>query len=1497
MRPTGALPALLQTSVLVHVTKQTKTYKEGKLVTVSAETVICPLYDAVRTGNRGRALLLGDLGSGKSTLAGDLILQTMERAPSTLAILVPAKDIPWPTAAFSASDLMELLDAYVASNANAASPTLKELMEEGCELLIVVDGLDELNHTLAVRLLHLLEHFSNQWSALQVVATARPVELVDYSFDRWTIIQTQALTEGQQLALLEAELLADNFPHEQVPARAAELLAILQNLPSLAAAATTPLFIRLLYPKLAVLQGAPVDTRITLGDLLYDLVVERLVHWDTINQIDQSSGILQQHYFSAEAKAGLLALLAQKTLNQGSLPIGTARALLAEALGIHGGDSFAQADQALEHFQRTGFLTRGSLIEFTAQPLAEMVAAFGLAHSWLLNSSHSAEQPSISSWRAVSFAATVARRQGRADVAAPVLEQYYPALLAPVRHNIAAVAYIVTELLDPRSAKAVLPLISAIGPRPIIYSEDDKILENRVVAQMLLLAGQEGADWLFNTYLNPQYPLPENELVQFHPLLSQWVELYQLSANKPDITQFKQLIVPYRIGAKQWAPLLSPYLVLLFPEEYTLQDRVKYQVVELDDEILGSRIKQNLSALSADPEARDLILSHLQRKLKQGSSYLPHPQRAATLWLSLAPDGVKVPTEIIRAAFEGVSRLGGPWKQGLVEACKARLGAECWLRFAYWHLSDESSLAAAGAAIVIHEAGNGNLYFLGDSLLGGLGHLHDSDKAQAVLGDMLSHGNTDDWRWLIRSLAEAVESERNQSWKGIPKRRWRLLLPALATLPDGPIALAACLANLDIYTIPRNPEIREEFRQLLTGERGAEFVTTLAEQLVHINPDRRWGAAAVLLATFPENQSEALLSIVRSRASRKESGTGMYDWEGFCLSLVLGREPLQRLKLSLPGLSLSSKAFALALLAKNGTPLTQDEKQELFQLSLDIGNGVLNAGPQGKPTLAVPEAREFLLTTLEGGNPERAKQAAFSLLSYHLSDLNIQQEAKCLAMDVMPYHLGFREGHALLLRLEDEREITSLIAAIDSPASIWTLICKALIDSSLWTEVLWAILDDPEGGNEIAERGAQALLDFGRERPNQGRAIGQSSLQMLPDPRWDQSRWAEHKQWLVLLADEFAGPVPTATKESVLLELSSYAYHGLHSLGSSVARALVGRLPSIPEDLTSTPPLEAAVPLAPMPNALDKPVVLSQLVEAGRAGESMHPELLSLIEKVLWLHPLDAEEVTLIAQGGLAGQMTALALRLCYSQPPALGEALAFLYSLWQRNDGPDKKTRKRLRACWILARKQLVDPAANSDAKEAYEMSLARDLTSGGFMHLPQVFELLRLRGKLQISEARLLFNEFAEHSTGLHKLLIPEISHWLTGDLEHDEKAELALLFKEHLERIEAMSWDDKEVESVAVEAYFLFSFGFWSLTQQPLPAASFAFLKGIKTLYRDTSQQGLVDVDDILHDLEPLLRRVPQSFIDDALAQGRISFDPSVRLFSKLMSGFKSQKDAQS
>jgi hypothetical protein len=1474
----------------VHVTQQAKSYKEGKLVTTPAETVVLPLYEAVRTGNRGRTLLLGDLGSGKSTLASVLILETMERAPRTLAVLIPAKDLAWPASPFSASELLELLSKYIASNTDASPRVLEELLEQQGELLIVVDGLDELNHALAVRLLQLLEHLSNRWATLQVVATARPVELAEYSFGKWTLIQTQPLSGTQQLALLEAELLADSFPSEHVSGRAAELSAILQSLPSLVSVATTPLFIRLLYPKLAALHHAPADTQITLGDLLYDLVVERLAHWDAVNQIDQPPGILQNHYSSPEARAGLLALLAQRTLNQGSLPLGVARAILSDALAIHGGDSFAQAGQALEHFQRAGLLTRGDLIEFTAQPLAEMVAAFGLAYSWLLSSDHPVEQPSTTSWRVVSFAATVVRKQGRVPEAATVLEQYYRSLLAPVRHNIAAVAYIVTELLDPRSAKAVLPLISAIGPRAIIYSVDDKVLENRVVAQMLLLAGQEGADWLFNTYLNPRYPLPEDELIQLHPLLSQWVELYQLSANKPDITQFKQLIVPYRIGGKQWAPLLSPYLVILFPEEYSLQEIVKHQVVKLDDEILGSRIKHNLSALSADSEARDLVLSHLQRKLKQGTSYLPHPQRAATLWLSLAPEGVMVPTEVIRAAFEGVSRLGGPWEETLIEACKGRLGAECWLRFAYWHLSDESSLAAAGAAIVIHESGNGNLSFLGDSLLGGLGHLHDSDKAQALLGEMLSHGNSDDWNWLIHSISDAVESERAQSWKGIPKRRWRLLLPALATLPDGPIILAVCLANLDIYTIPRNPEIREELRQLLTGERGTEFVTILQEQLVHPNPDRRWGAAAVLLTTFPDNQADALLLVVRSRASRKDSS--IHDWEGFCLSLVLGREPLQRLKLSLSELSPSPKAFALALLARNAMPLTQQEQQEFFRLSLDIENSIYNAGPQGKPTFDSPEARDFLLNVLAGGNPEHVKNAASQLIYYHSSNLTIQQEAQCLALHITAHYLSRREGHTLLLRLENEREFTAQIAAYDSPGTILPLVCKAIIDNAIWPEVLWAILDAPEGDLNGAQDGSQTLLDFGWAKPDLGAAIGQAALQILPDPRWTQSRWPEQKHWLALLADEFAGPIPVLTIETALLEHSPRAYRMHDSLSSSVARALLARLPSIPEGLMWTRPEEAVVQLPPVPTTTARERILAGLIEAGRVGEYMHPALLLTIEEALWLPPFEAHELAIIAQGGLAGQMTALVLRLCYGSPPVLGEALAFLSSLWQRQDGPDERTRKRLRACWILARRQFFGPGTSQEAKDAYAASIAQDLTSGGITLLPQALELLKVRGKLRVEEARKLFDDFARFSSGFHKLLTPEISRWLTGELAHDEKVELSLLFKEHLERIEAISWDSKEVESVAVEAYFLFAFGYWALTQTPLQAASLTFLKGIKFLYKESSQKHLVDADDLFFDLEPLIQKVPQPFIEDALAQGRESFDPFVRLFSKLMSRFKPQ-----
>lgn len=215
MKPAGPLPELLLQQVSVYVTRQIPTYDaHGQLVTPPNTAVEMPLYEAVREARY--SLLLGDLGSGKSTLAGSLVLETLALSTQTVAVLVPAKELQL-TAPLSPAAVLNAIARFIREyvDLSATDAMFSELVKTA-EVLIVLDGLDEIDQTLASQLLRHTPQLTKTHTGLQVLASARPVELAGISIneDGWKFIRTVALQDSQRIAILQNELLANGVALE-----------------------------------------------------------------------------------------------------------------------------------------------------------------------------------------------------------------------------------------------------------------------------------------------------------------------------------------------------------------------------------------------------------------------------------------------------------------------------------------------------------------------------------------------------------------------------------------------------------------------------------------------------------------------------------------------------------------------------------------------------------------------------------------------------------------------------------------------------------------------------------------------------------------------------------------------------------------------------------------------------------------------------------------------------------------------------------------------------------------------------------------------------------------------------------------------------------------------------------------------------------------------------------------------------------------------------------
>lgn len=1144
LKPVGVLPRTVPQQVSVRVSVQLDRYDmQGRLIREKNSEQIMPFYEAAR-GSR-RTLLLGDLGTGKSVLGANLVIETLERSETGIAAIIPVKGLNL-VGQFSIHDLLEAVDEYLSKQ---AAPTLKvklkDLLNSHVEVLLILDGLDELDRKLATRLLSRAATLPEHWPTIQIIVTGRPVELIGVAYADWRVVQTAPLNDDMKRQFLEEELLADGANPEVVDTQVDKLFARIKALSALDALASTPLTIRLLSSRLRSISSSTED--VTLGDLLYDLLMERLGIWASRDDKAQKFDEFESAFPTPEAKSIYLSNLARKTAAGAKLGREAAKVLLENAAPPSNQvNQFRLADEALAYFELAGLITCGESIEFLVQPLAEMAAAIGIATRWSQKETEW-ELLSIDQWRVVSFVGTVSRRKGWLNkLREPILLYTQSILATPAQFP--AACYIAVETADESCARKIISLFTNLGRRPLTLLQEERVASARNVALTLWLGKDSGFDWFYEQYLDPKYPVTPLGIGLVEEVFTHWTSLAIGRLTESQRQRLSVLVRPYlATGGGQFLGVLS-HLSLLVPEAFSIEDRLWFQSELLDNFFLGRHAVDEIIAAAAG-SAGDLVTEVLMHRVGEST-------RAIRLWFDINSNAELSP-RLIAAVFKSLTRARSKSDAELLtKLCREQLGNERWLWFARWVLLGEDHIAC-GAAIVLYNAGERRLQLLGRVLMRSM---HDGGfvaEAEKILSSLIKQHGEKGLRWLVTRMAE--EDDRLGGHSGW----WRILLGEIEHLRDGPSLLASCVRALGPFILPRYPEIREQFAHLLKGPRGGEFREALSNELHSLDPEARRRAAVILITVDPRHEGDALFVAVRSRAARRT--IDWHEWETFCLSLDFGPSVLAQLKSRLNLFDEDSRALALAILAKGKIQLEQSYRDELSLSLLAIGNWQLNVEGLGSMAPASPDSKERLLKQLSLPGAEPAERAAAHLLEFHRSQLTLEQEAKCAALvtqrsryshDIVKQMLRVKQDPAFAEALGNA---CAEIVAQGGNRPVLQLVLKAITDSTLWKDIVWSLLCDDSGihtGSDAADDMGQALLDYGRDMPADAKFIGQAAKEWLNDERMQQNRWGDAYHWLGVLADEFVG----LSQE----DLRDVVKRG-GAIWLSAATALIARLGEVPQ--------------------------------------------------------------------------------------------------------------------------------------------------------------------------------------------------------------------------------------------------------------------------------------------------------------------------------------------
>jgi hypothetical protein len=1146
----GQLPGILARKVSLQVKGIREPFDTGgRLRADLRPDLMTSLLEAGRQSRR--TLLLGDLGTGKSTLAGEFVGQALSEGERTLAFILPAKSLK-PEHLSTVKDLLAAAAEYFSKQISPASVPIEieALLDERIKLTIVLDGLDEVSLHHASAILNRSSQLVESWPDVNVVATARPVELRGVSYEEWQVLVTNPLSEEEKYHLYENEALADGYGEADAKEVAARLLQKLRTFPNLYSMASSPLVVRLLYPKLLATGG---EMKLTLGDLLYDLIKERFGQWTAKDNKQTPTTGFAAAYPDELSRVTLFSQLAIGLGERRAMPVEEARRRLENLVRSSGAaNSHVLAEEALQFLSQSGAAIVDEELEFPLQPFFEVLCGFGLATTWQ-SAPEAVSELEDGQWRTVSFAATAVRRLGLAEPLRPQLIHYIERLLS-VRENVPAAAFIVSESRDRLCAEAFVSGSAKLGLRPLMLTAGERRASARVIAESIKLAGPMGFDWFFDSYLDPRYPITNWASGYFDQIFEQWAFLSLEGVTESERERLGTMIMPHiQAGTSQLIDTI-PLIALLIPEEFELEDRLWYTATSLGKEFFTARAERLLEAAYGAGHAavlNDTLVKHALKGVENAAF-------ASCLWLKLN-GSEQPPAEIVKAL---VHAYGSPRPylrfKHCIEQCAVRIGKQRWEEFLWDSLNDRDGHLSAGSALCLLDMGMGNLASLGKALLKAL---HDGAyvrRAEEHLSRLVHEGGEEAVMWLAGHIAKM-----DRNWGG-HSGWWRIFLAELPRLSDrGPQLLASCVGAIDYLLLPRRPEIRQAFRNLLGGPHGQEYWHTLRSLLNGDDGEKRYGAAMILVASEPGSESQALEIVVRQESP--PSDMSRHEWLSFCLTLSFGPSVLTNLQSKLPTFDALAEDFALAILNRNGIRLDDHQRERLIRgLSAWWNYGLDSDDPKQK-VVAQEASFEALVSTAKGGVKEHATGAARNLIEHHASKLSQALYARCMALalpNMGPWGLApLREQ---LLRMEADPDYANTVkAASDEIVTqggerpLLDVIREALVDEHAWEEVLLRMFDPQpfKSGTDYEDDG-QWFLDLGKLAPKYKRAIGNAAVKLLGEERIKYSFRGEGQQWLAIIADEFVG-VP---KE--LLEQALHRGNVIRESATAVILARLGEVPS-----------------------------------------------------------------------------------------------------------------------------------------------------------------------------------------------------------------------------------------------------------------------------------------------------------------------------------------------
>ena len=1366
--------------------------------------------------------LFGELGSGKSTIAANHVLSVIEKDPEIVPLFIPSsylqgkefKDI---------ESLSELFSRYANLELTLAEKffDFDLLFKTGKEVLLVVDGVDELLRDKAQALIRLLKTLKENFSQLRVIATGRPLELQGIIPSGWHTLATLPLKEEEIQMLLKQEALAKGLGQSEAEQDAEIRLNILNRRPELKAVAITPLVICSIQPDL---NEALRDK--SLGEIIYDVVLRRL-DWHEKDAKGLELTAFLNHFPHVHQREKLLGDLAAAIFQSTSKAISEARIL--DVLSQRIPDSIQKnqiVDQAVGFFKSI-FLQRTTddKYGFASAPVLECGMAINS-----LGDLKSGIPPAINiieHWRSLSFAMAIIRRQDLTDKARASVAELINRHLQWPNENIAQTAIVLSELRDPDLANHFIDALKTMAYRPIRLLQQDDHSAPYALAYCIHLGGNNGFNWFYDEYLDNRTPLIHYEAKMVSQILGYYfiITNFSLERNKQ---QLLQSIIKQNISfATSLCFELLPCLSLIALPELPIHQRCLLLVDLLKDSVLQFQAKQVLSELHAThPDDVLTALETVSRKMWRAEE-----SEAPLLWLQLN-QGRALSRDILENAITAINKDNCETILSALYRYVPKDDLFAYLRFS---ILTESKISGQ-AALILFWNGDRDYDLLAEALATSIDWLSRQYNEVDEIATFITAPKEKAAEMLIRKMPL-------KNHMGIPPSYWRIFLDALLAAEQLYLtAFLKAVEDLRPFVLTRYPDVRLRLTKLLYEK--PLYKDELRRAAAGLHTGLRNNANSILLTCFPDQEAGALVSLVSGFFRHASSE----EWHSFVLGLNYSEDVLDKLYAAKDKLVEGAKAYAFVLLRHHQHPLTESDTNEMVQGLL--GPGYFFDRPGLGRTLAQPSilsSKDFLnqlTSNLTIPDINRAERAASLLLEYHASSLTLPQLAMAHSLQIE----NFEEG---LFRFVDENDVLhnndefvqQVIAHSEKTATptLLSLFYRAQKDGKVWKELFLRFVQRAEKYSaDKLESLLQWLISYARHNPDKRSAITEVLKELLLIPAYkedvgDSSMYL----YLQLMADQFS-----VSDKKEILGLLSLHYH---FPDEEVLLALALRSDFVIPDNFLRPSTVAHSTLF----ALYSPNFIAAISteEFGRFlvdEQNISVQFLPIIEQVTLTGQPSEDELNQLSNVNNLAAYAALLVNYCRGRAIDVTE-LFKVREIGGTRFYQQDETEKHRQVIWKFYRILLRKPEHRTAYYEALKCEM--DDPNSEKVH-EYLLELLAANEPMELRYFQRLLDELLDRPFYLREQLAYYITEYFVRPLPEAEQEEFKKIVEKFL--LAVVNHYEKEGTDDQYNLHlWLFALVLLRLSSDVPPVAQTAFLLGLRYVFLERN------------DMQRMLRQPPEIF----------------------------------